>query len=150
MPDAHGDHVVTAIDSLVDAVEQNTGDERQLVRKLSGLRDAAANGTPLTHALGEERPPGTMELLGRVLGRLMEASGGARRALARAMRAEGTSIPAIARLFGVTHQRISNILNHPAAAPGVLHQPAESAPQAGEAGHLDPGRSEPVSEARQA
>jgi predicted transcriptional regulator len=53
----------------------------------------------------------------------MEASGHTRRALAQAMRSEGTSIPTIARLFGVTHQRISNILNHPAAAPSVLHDP---------------------------
>lgn len=125
---------MSALDALVDAVEQNAGDERQLVRKIDGLREARASGTPVTHALGEERPPGTMELLGRVLTRLMEASGGARRALARAMRTEGTSIPAIARLFGVTHQRISNILNHPAAAPSVLH---DAAPSPGEAGQLD-------------
>ena len=137
MPEERGDHVVTALDQLVEAVEQNVGDERQLVRKISGLREARATGTPVTHALGEERPPGTMELLGRVLSRLMEASGSTRRALARAMRSEGTSIPAIARLFGVTHQRISNILNHPAAAPGVLHEAPAPATARGEAGELD-------------
>jgi transposase len=76
-----------------------------------------------------------MELLGRVLSRLMEASGSARRALARAMRAEGTSIPAIARLFGVTHQRISNILNSPSAAPSPLHEAPSPTP--GEAGQFD-------------
>jgi hypothetical protein len=135
MPEERGDHVVTALDALVEAVEQNVGDERQLVRKVSGLREARTTGTPVTHALGEERPPGTMELLGRVLSRLMEASGSTRRALARAMRTEGTSIPAIARLFGVTHQRISNILNHPAAAPSVLHEAPAPAP--GEAGQFD-------------
>lgn len=135
MTEERGDHVVSALDALVEAVEKNAGDERQLVDKIGGLRDARASGTPVTHALGQEHPPGTMELLGRVLTRLMEASGGARRALARAMRTEGTSIPAIARLFGVTHQRISNILNHPAAAPSVMHEP--SAPTPGEAGHFD-------------
>lgn len=144
MSNERGDHVVTALDALVDAVEKNAGDERQLVRKIGGLRDARASGTPVTHALGDERPPGTMELLGRVLSRLMEASGATRRALARAMRAEGTSIPAIARLFGVTHQRISNILNHPAAAPSVLHEAPAPAP--GEAGQLDQSP-EPIREA---
>lgn len=143
MSDERGDHVVSALDALVDAVEKNAGDERQLVRKIGGLREARASGTPVTNALGEERPPGTMELLGRVLSRLMEASGSTRRALARAMRAEGTSIPSIARLFGVTHQRISNILNHP-AAPSVLHEAPQPAP--GEAGQLDQSP-EPVREA---
>jgi plasmid maintenance system antidote protein VapI len=137
MSDERGDHdhVVRALDALVEAVERNSGDERQLVRKLGGLREARASGTPVAHALGQERPPGTMELLGRVLSRLMEASGATRRALARAMRAEGTSIPGIARLFGVTHQRVSNILNQPAVTPSAV---AEHVPSSyGEAGELD-------------
>ena len=133
------DHVVDALDALTDAIEQNAGDERQLVQKVGALREARLAGKPITETLSEERAPGTMELLGRVLTRLMDASGGARRALARAMRSEGTTVPAIARIFGVTHQRISNILNHPGApaAPApVLHEasgpPGLDGPAAGE------------------
>ncbi|HZU78867.1 MAG TPA: helix-turn-helix domain-containing protein [Acidimicrobiales bacterium] len=123
MANERGDQVIEAIDALVGAVEKNSADQQQLVENLHGLRRARQAGTPMTSALANERGPGTMQLLGRVLGRLMEASGTARRALAHAMRAEGTSIPAIARVFGVTHQRVSNILARPHAVPApVLHE----------------------------
>lgn len=125
MANEHRDEVITALDALVEALESNAEDERQLVGILKRLRDARSNGVPVTAALADEESPGTMALLGAVLTRLMETSGGARRALARAMRTEGESIPAIARAFGVTHQRISNILNHaPTAGAGAGHHRA--------------------------
>lgn len=134
MQDQRGDEVATALDALSDAIERNTGDERMLQGRLAGLRRERASGTGITTALQEEPSPGTMELLGRILSRLMEASGNARRALARSMRAEGTSIPAIARVFGVTHQRVSNILSRPNAVPApVLHEAAAAGDAPGEA-----------------
>jgi transposase len=45
-----------------------------------------------------------------ILRRQSEASGYFRRSLVVALRAEGQSIPSIATLFGVTHQRVSNLL----------------------------------------
>ena len=113
MPDEQRDDVMDALVALSEAVERNAKDEIQLVENLALLREARRRGTSVTEALAGEGTPGTMELLGVVLTRLMDTSGAARRALARAMRAEGESIPSIARSFGVTHQRISNILNHP-------------------------------------
>ncbi|HAM00638.1 MAG TPA: hypothetical protein DCQ30_00180 [Acidimicrobiaceae bacterium] len=105
-----------------------------LLGRIHGLRRARSSGVGMTSALENEPSPGTMQLLGRILSRLMEASGTARRALARGMRAEGTSIPAIARIFGVTHQRVSNILNKPTAVPGpVLHEPDTAEEHAAEA-----------------
>jgi hypothetical protein len=143
MPNQRPDEVVGALDALSDAIERNSGDERLLLGRLASLRRAQMSGTTVTAALEEEPNPGTMQLLGRILSRLMEASGNARRALARSMRAEGTSIPSIARVFGVTHQRVSNILSRPAAVPPpVLHEasamggsgPAEAPGDAGEEG----------------
>jgi hypothetical protein len=123
MANDRGDEVIGAVDSLIDAIERNTGDERMLLGRLNSLRRDRAGGKTVTSTLEDEPNPGTMQLLGRVLSRLMEASGNARRALARSMRSEGTSIPAIARVFGVTHQRVSNILSKPAAVPApVLHE----------------------------
>ena len=116
------DEVLEAIDALTEAVEANSDDEKLLTQRLDDLRRQREQGTAVTQALSEEGSPGTMQVLGRVLSRLMDASGNVRRALARSMRSEGTSIPAIARIFGVTHQRVSNILNRPTAAPApVLH-----------------------------
>ena len=116
------DEVLEAIDALTEAVEANSDDEKLLTQRLDDLRRQREQGTPVTQALSEEGNPGTMQVLGRVLSRLMDASGNVRRSLARSMRSEGTSIPAIARIFGVTHQRVSNILNRPTAVPApVLH-----------------------------
>ena len=117
------DEVLDAIDALSDAVEANIDDEKLLTQHLEDLRRERERGVPMTQALTAEGSPGTMQVLGRVLYRLMDASGNVRRALARSMRSEGTSIPAIARIFGVTHQRVSNILNRPPALPApVLHE----------------------------
>ena len=113
MPNEHRDDVAAALDALIEAVERNAKDERRLVENLTRLREAREKQIPVTEALAGEDEPRSMELLGVVLTRLMDTSGTARRALARAMRTEGESIPSIARAFGVTHQRISNILNHP-------------------------------------
>ena len=62
-----------------------------------------------------------MQLVSTILRRQSEASGYLRRSLVVALRAEGQSIPSIAHLFGVTHQRVSNLLRrvaqgHAAAA----------------------------------
>ncbi|MHB8681101.1 MAG: hypothetical protein ACYDA2_03260 [Acidimicrobiales bacterium] len=119
MADQQRDEVVVAVDALTDVLERNAGDERLLSRKLSQLRRATVEGRPLTATLEAEQDPAAMQVLGRVLARLMDASGHFRRAVARGMRAEGTSIPAIAKLFGVTHQRVSNILSRPAGPPAV-------------------------------
>lgn len=126
MSDERGNEVAGALDALSDAIERNSGDERLLQSRIHGLRRATSAGTGMTEALEAEQSPGTMQLLGRILSRLMDSSGTTRRALARSMRSEGASIPAIAKIFGVTHQRVSNILNKPTAVPGpVLHESAD-------------------------
>jgi hypothetical protein len=51
-----------------------------------------------------------VQLVSTILRRQSEASGYLRRSLVVALRAEGQSIPSIAHLFGVTHQRVSNLL----------------------------------------
>lgn len=120
MPDEHGDGLLSALDALVKAIEANAKDHELLLVRLASLRRSRMAGVPVTDALAEEPDPRALEVLGRILSRLMEASGLVRRALAGSMRSEGTSIPAIAQTFGVSHQRISNILNRPPAAPTSL------------------------------
>ncbi len=117
MADARPDEVLSALDALSEAIERNREDEQLLLSRLANLRRAWAEGGVVGGALAQEPVPGTLQLLGRILSRLTESSGNARRALARAMRAEGATIPAIAQVFGVTHQRVSNILSRPVPAP---------------------------------
>lgn len=99
-----------ALEALLHAIWTNHLDEEQLAAQVITLQRLIDQGTPVTTALASESLAGTLPLLSRLLVRSMSASGAVRRALVTAMRAEGASIPAIARTFGVSHQRISNIL----------------------------------------
>jgi hypothetical protein len=138
MPNERRDEVLSALDVLTDAIERNSGDERLLLSRLSSLRRARAEGAPLSEALAKEPAPGTLQLLGRILSRLTDGSGSARRALARALRADGATIPAIAQVFGVTHQRVSNILSHPTMPAPVLREADSTSDEGLEAAGSDP------------
>ena len=121
-PAQSDDDVIDALDALIGAVEANRDDERLLLDRLSSLRRARQSGCPMTEAVANQPDPAALQVLGRMLLRLTEASGTARRSLAVTMRSEGTSIPAIAEAFGVTHQRVSNVLNRRATASrGLPH-----------------------------
>ena len=104
------EEVSAALGALLDAIKANRKDEARLVKQVKDLRRLLDQGTPVTTALSSESLGDTLPLLSRALGRSMSTSGRVRRALVRSMRAEETSIPAISRAFGVSHQRISNIL----------------------------------------
>jgi hypothetical protein len=94
--------------------EANSRDSRLLVRRVRSLQRARANGTSWPEILAGQGKPGVLELIGRMLSRLGESGGNLRRALAGALRDQGLSTPAIAEAFGVSRQRVSNLLrrNH--------------------------------------
>jgi hypothetical protein len=104
------DEVLAALDDLAKKIEDNAQDQRVLARRIRRLRDARAKGAPWVDVLDAETDPGALHLVGVLLSRLSEGSGRFRRELAVALRREGESIPAIARRFGVTHQRVSSLL----------------------------------------
>jgi Homeodomain-like domain len=101
---------MVALEALAVALEQNAAEERLLASRVRDLASGRGDGMPWLSVLTREPDPGTVQLMSRVLGRLSMASGTFRRSLVLALRDEGVSIPAIARLFGVTHQRVSNLL----------------------------------------
>jgi hypothetical protein len=102
--------MTTALDDLRRTVEANASDGRLLVRRIDRLRKARADGRPWREILASEPKPGVLDLVGRMFTRLSESGAGLRRPLAVGLRREGLSIPAIARLFEVSHQRVSNLL----------------------------------------
>jgi hypothetical protein len=112
------DEVLVALDDMTEAVEANIKDERLLIRRLDRLRDGRSRGVTWNDLLSQENRPGALGLATRVLRRLTESGGRFRRALAAGLRAEGATIPAIATLFGVSHQRISALLR-----PSHRHPP---------------------------
>jgi len=117
MPDQtdHGsgtgsDDVLTALGELESVLRENAESERLLAKRIADVRLARENGREWKAILGDEDEPGTVQLVSTILRRQSEASGFLRRSLVVALRAEGQSMPSIAHLFGVTHQRVSNLL----------------------------------------
>ncbi|MGH9078441.1 MAG: hypothetical protein ACRDY3_03720 [Acidimicrobiales bacterium] len=107
------DGSLAALDALCAALDQIAEDQRVLRAKLEGLRRQRAEGESWREILSGEDPPGSMQVVSRMLACLAKASGALRKELVETLRREGTSIPAIARMFGVTHQRVSNLLRRP-------------------------------------
>jgi hypothetical protein len=104
------DDVLSALNELEVVLRENAESERMLFQRISEVRLARENGKEWKSILAGEDEPGTIQLVSTVLRRQSEASGYLRRSLVVALRAEGQSIPSIANLFGVTHQRVSNLL----------------------------------------
>jgi hypothetical protein len=104
------DEVLNALNELEVALRENAESERLLFARIAEVRLARENGKDWKAILAAEDTPGTVQLVSSVLRRQSEASGYLRRSLVVALRAEGQSIPSIANLFGVTHQRVSNLL----------------------------------------
>jgi hypothetical protein len=104
------DEVLKALEELESVLRENAESERLLSKRIAEVRLARENGREWKAILGDEDDPGTVQLVSTILRRQSEASGYLRRSLVVALRAEGQSIPSIAHLFGVTHQRVSNLL----------------------------------------
>jgi hypothetical protein len=111
--------VLAAVEGLATAVEANAQDERLLVRRLRELREGRAEGRSWLDLLGPDERPSVLGLTGRIIGRLTDAGGRLRRALARGLRLEGATISTIAERFGVSHQRISALLRQEDRPPGA-------------------------------
>ncbi len=104
------DEVLRTLDELEAMLHENAESEKLLAKRVADLRSARGSGREWKTILAAEDEPGTVQLVSTILRRQSEASGYLRRSLVVALRAEGQSIPSIAHLFGVTHQRVSNLL----------------------------------------
>lgn len=105
-----GDDVLEALATLTQVLEENAAEERLLASRIREMMQARQQGKEWLDVLNDEEQPGTVHLMSSTLARMSMASGGVRRSLVLALRAEGVTIPTIAQLFGVTHQRVSNLL----------------------------------------
>ncbi len=107
------DVTMRALDALSGALAELRRDTQLLEERLEALRRRRSEGRAWRDILSDEEPPGAMQVVSRMLACLAKASGALRKELVDSLRREGVSIPAIAKLFGVTHQRISNLLRRP-------------------------------------
>lgn len=101
---------LAALDDLERALELNQERIRQMHARMREIRDAIASGRSLRDVVPEEQTPLIVELLTQCADTLHEYGSRVRRTEARALHREGLTMDEIARLFGVTRQRISALL----------------------------------------
>ena len=83
-----------------------------MISRIVEARQLRLYGATWSEILKQENDPNTVQLLSQMLALVSGVSGKFRRALVLS-HDEGMSILSIARLFGVTHQRVSNLLHRP-------------------------------------
>jgi hypothetical protein len=101
---------IHVLDELVRALEESTAANQAAVRRAREIQRDAASGKSVREIVLAEEPPLIVELTRANIERLYDVGGRLRRAEARALHEEGVTMDTIARLFGVTRQRVSALL----------------------------------------
>lgn len=109
-PEPHVTELLSAIEVLEDAVRSNGARNREILRRLRRLRTQISRRGVVAEVVQSAPPPLVVELLSENIETLHNASASFRQAEAEALYAEGMTMEAIAKLFGVTRQRVSAIL----------------------------------------
>lgn len=104
-----------ALDRLCTAVQHAQQQLDDVLARAAVLRAGRARSQPYVELVSEEQRPLVVELLSSVLEELAAAGAAFRRAEARVLHADGLSQEAIGRLFGVTRQRVSVLLQDSSA-----------------------------------
>ena len=99
-----------ALDDLDRALDQTVDMVGQMKERIKQLRRATADGRPLREIVPEEQSPLIVQLLTESTNTLQVYGNRVRRTEAVALHHEGMTMDQIARLFGVTRQRVSALL----------------------------------------
>lgn len=110
MDAVQADEVLNALRELIDVLERTSPRDR-IIERAHQIEQMRADGLPYAEIATHELRPLVVEMVGEHIDALIDASGRLRRAQARALHDEGLSMAEIAKLFGVTRQRISQLLN---------------------------------------
>ena len=122
-PAANDQPMVGALDQIAEAADETALDQQRLARRARSMSRQRRLGWSWSQILERERQPGLLVLMARSARRLHAVSGRFRPALGRALVEEGLSTRQIAKTFGVTHQRISVMLNRAAPKPPLVTPP---------------------------
>ena len=110
-PPANNQPVVSALTEVAEAADEIALDQQRLARRARSMKRQSELGRSWSQILQSERQPGLLVLMTRSARRLHEVSSRLRPALGQVLMHEGLSTRQIAKMFGVTHQRISAMLN---------------------------------------
>ena len=109
-PDPDVDGMLQALDDLTAALRENTRRNGEVIARADKLRSARSKGSPWRELVSESERPLIVELLTQNMTALATAGSRLRRLEARVLHDEGLSMERIASLFGVSRQRISELL----------------------------------------
>ena len=99
-----------ALDDLDHALDRNADMIMRMKERIASLRQAQADGLPLRDYVPNEQTPLLVQLLTESTNLLHSYGNRVRRTEARALHGEGMTMDEIAKLFGVTRQRVSALL----------------------------------------
>lgn len=105
------------LDEVADAADAIARDQKQVARKVRRMQRRRDIGWSWHRVLeadenGDADEPSTAALLARSSDRLGDAVRAFRKVVATGLIDEGRTIRQIAKRFGVSHQRLSALLNH--------------------------------------
>ena len=104
-----------ALDELDGALDVTENMIREMKDRCAAIRVAHAEGRPLKEIVPREGTPLLVQLLTNTTNLLHAYGNRVRRTEARALHDEGMTMDEIARLFGVTRQRVSALLRSKSA-----------------------------------
>jgi DNA-directed RNA polymerase sigma subunit (sigma70/sigma32) len=99
-----------ALDGLDGALERMDDMVARMKQRILEIRQAREAGRPLREIVPEEEAPLIVQLLTESTNLLHSYGNRVRRTEARALHREGMTMDEIAKLFGVTRQRVSALL----------------------------------------
>lgn len=104
------DAFMAALDDLDHALEENIDMAERMKQRIVDIRAARAEGRSLREIVPNEEAPLIVQLLTESTNLLHSYGNRVRRTEARALHREGMTMDEIAKLFGVTRQRVSALL----------------------------------------
>ncbi|MBV9309733.1 MAG: hypothetical protein JOZ73_02820 [Solirubrobacterales bacterium] len=99
-----------ALEALDGALEENIARAHRMKQRIDELEEACSGGRPIKEIVPEEETPLLVQLLTESADALHQHGSRVRRTEAQTLHGEGLTMEQIARLFGVTRQRVSALL----------------------------------------
>jgi hypothetical protein len=107
------DEFMEALDELDGALDRSIDMARRMKQRIGELHRAVSEGRSLGEIVTREEPPLIVQQLTESTNLLHSYGNRVRRTEARVLHGEGMTMDQIARLFGVTRQRVSALLQDP-------------------------------------
>lgn len=102
-----------ALGDLLDALDNLVSDRRKLTRRAEVIRRQLRAGCTLTEVVSAERRPLIVQIVREHNNRMIDAFSQLQRAEAIALHREGVSMERIGALFGLSRQRVADLVRGP-------------------------------------